>query len=234
MTPAAREAVLRTHRRRQRRPEGLQRRLLSHADRRATCSRCSIRCAGWRGDSARWLEITNLVIPRANDSPEEIERMCRWIADELGPDVPLHFSAFHPRFQADRPRADAAGDAGRGLRHRPALRPALRLHRQRQRPPPPDHLLPRLRPGGDRAATATSWASIASARAAARSAARRSPAGWTIGRAIGAAAACRSASATMRPQATARRAAAAANTLDRPARPQRSRTGECLRAAGTG
>jgi AmmeMemoRadiSam system radical SAM enzyme/AmmeMemoRadiSam system protein B/AmmeMemoRadiSam system protein A len=51
-----------------------------------------------------WLEITNLIIPRANDSPEELEQMCHWIADELGPDVPVHFSAFHPDFKlADRP-----------------------------------------------------------------------------------------------------------------------------------
>jgi AmmeMemoRadiSam system radical SAM enzyme/AmmeMemoRadiSam system protein B/AmmeMemoRadiSam system protein A len=46
-----------------------------------------------------WLEITNLVIPQSNDSVEEIGRMCTWIAEELGPDVPLHFSAFHPDFQ---------------------------------------------------------------------------------------------------------------------------------------
>ncbi|MGD0899163.1 MAG: AmmeMemoRadiSam system radical SAM enzyme, partial [Thermoguttaceae bacterium] len=46
-----------------------------------------------------WLEITNLVIPGENDSPEEIDRMCRWIAGELGVDVPLHFSAFHPDFR---------------------------------------------------------------------------------------------------------------------------------------
>jgi len=52
-----------------------------------------------------WLEITNLVIPRANDSPQEIERMCEWIAEELGPEVPLHFSAFHPDFRmTDRER----------------------------------------------------------------------------------------------------------------------------------
>ncbi len=49
--------------------------------------------------STTWLEITNLIIPRANDSLEEIERMCRWIAEELGADVPLHFSAFHPDFK---------------------------------------------------------------------------------------------------------------------------------------
>ena len=46
-----------------------------------------------------WVEITNLIIPQANDSPEDLERMCRWIRNELGPDVPLHFSAFHPDFK---------------------------------------------------------------------------------------------------------------------------------------
>ncbi|HEX7380332.1 MAG TPA: AmmeMemoRadiSam system radical SAM enzyme [Pirellulales bacterium] len=46
-----------------------------------------------------WFEITNLVIPRANDSPDEIRQMCRWVLDHLGPDVPLHFTAFHPDFR---------------------------------------------------------------------------------------------------------------------------------------
>jgi len=46
-----------------------------------------------------WVEITNLVIPQANDSRDELEQMCRWIVEELGPDVPLHFSAFHPDFK---------------------------------------------------------------------------------------------------------------------------------------
>ncbi len=51
-----------------------------------------------------WLEITNLLIPGENDAPAEIERMCRWIAADLGLDVPLHFSAFHPAFElADHP-----------------------------------------------------------------------------------------------------------------------------------
>ena len=76
------------------------------------------------------------------------------------------------RLQAVGPRADAAGDAGRGLRHRPPLRPALRLHRQRQRPRSPEHLLPRLRPGGDRARRLSCWAAITFAKAAARTAAR--------------------------------------------------------------
>jgi pyruvate formate lyase activating enzyme len=43
-----------------------------------------------------WFEITNLLIPGENDSPQEIDEMTRWIAAELGPDVPVHFTAFHP------------------------------------------------------------------------------------------------------------------------------------------
>ena len=43
-----------------------------------------------------WLEITTLLIPGENDSDQEIDQMTHWIADRLGPDVPLHFSAFHP------------------------------------------------------------------------------------------------------------------------------------------
>ncbi len=43
-----------------------------------------------------WVEITTLVIPGRNDSDEELRTMSAWIMRELGPDVPLHFSAFHP------------------------------------------------------------------------------------------------------------------------------------------
>jgi pyruvate formate lyase activating enzyme len=43
-----------------------------------------------------WFEITTLLIPGENDSPAEIEALCRWVLEELGPDVPLHFTAFHP------------------------------------------------------------------------------------------------------------------------------------------
>ncbi len=52
-----------------------------------------------------WLEITTLLIPEANDSSAEIESECRWIHEHLGPEVPLHFTAFHPDFRMrDRPR----------------------------------------------------------------------------------------------------------------------------------
>lgn len=43
-----------------------------------------------------WIEITTLLIPGENDSPKEIEEMCTWIYSNLGPNVPIHFSAFHP------------------------------------------------------------------------------------------------------------------------------------------
>jgi pyruvate formate lyase activating enzyme len=43
-----------------------------------------------------WLELTTLLIPGENDSESEIEEMTQWVMEHLGPDVPLHFSAFHP------------------------------------------------------------------------------------------------------------------------------------------
>jgi len=46
-----------------------------------------------------WLEITTLLIPGLNDSKEELNDLTRWIVKELGPDVPVHFSAFHPAYQ---------------------------------------------------------------------------------------------------------------------------------------
>ena len=46
-----------------------------------------------------WTEITTLLIPGQNDSDEELTRMCGWIARELGLDVPLHFTAFHPDYK---------------------------------------------------------------------------------------------------------------------------------------
>ncbi len=46
-----------------------------------------------------WTEITTLLIPGENDSPEEIKQECEWIVENLGQDVPLHFTAFHPDFK---------------------------------------------------------------------------------------------------------------------------------------
>lgn len=51
-----------------------------------------------------WTEITTLLIPGLNDSDGEIRQLSRWVVTELGPDVPLHFSAFHPDHRMlDRP-----------------------------------------------------------------------------------------------------------------------------------
>jgi pyruvate formate lyase activating enzyme len=56
-----------------------------------------------------WFEITTLLVPGENDSNEELERLSRWIADRLGPDVPLHFTAFHPDWKMlDKPRTPPA------------------------------------------------------------------------------------------------------------------------------
>jgi pyruvate formate lyase activating enzyme len=46
-----------------------------------------------------WFEITTLLIPGQNDSDEELDAMTRWVVDNLGPDVPHHFTAFHPDFR---------------------------------------------------------------------------------------------------------------------------------------
>ena len=55
-------------------------------------------------ETSVWTEITTLVIPGLNDSERELTELAEWIAGELGVDVPLHFSAFHPDYKlADVP-----------------------------------------------------------------------------------------------------------------------------------
>ncbi|MDR3390693.1 MAG: AmmeMemoRadiSam system radical SAM enzyme [Sulfuriferula sp.] len=62
-----------------------------------------------RHETDVWFEITTLLIPGKNDSDEEISAMCQWIMQQLGPDVPLHFSAFHPDYKMpDIPQTPAA------------------------------------------------------------------------------------------------------------------------------
>ncbi|HUK53583.1 MAG TPA: AmmeMemoRadiSam system radical SAM enzyme [Candidatus Binatia bacterium] len=56
-----------------------------------------------------WFEITNLLIPTLNDDPAEIRKLCEWVLEHLGPDVPVHFTAFHPDFKLrDKPRTPPA------------------------------------------------------------------------------------------------------------------------------
>jgi pyruvate formate lyase activating enzyme len=52
-----------------------------------------------RHETKVWLEITTLLIPEKNDSSSELEAECKWIMKELGPDVPVHFTAFHPDYK---------------------------------------------------------------------------------------------------------------------------------------
>jgi pyruvate formate lyase activating enzyme len=62
-----------------------------------------------RHETDVWLEITTLLIPGENDSNEEIERECRWVVEHLGPEVPVHFTAFHPDWKLnDRPPTPGA------------------------------------------------------------------------------------------------------------------------------
>jgi pyruvate formate lyase activating enzyme len=52
-----------------------------------------------------WLEITNLIIPTLNDDPKELRKLSEWVLEHLGPEVPLHFTAFHPDFKLrDKPK----------------------------------------------------------------------------------------------------------------------------------
>jgi pyruvate formate lyase activating enzyme len=56
-----------------------------------------------------WLELTTLVIPGQNDDDDELRRLSRWCVEHLGPETPLHFSAFHPDFKmTDVPRTPPA------------------------------------------------------------------------------------------------------------------------------
>jgi len=49
-----------------------------------------------RNETTVWFELTTLLIPGQNDSVDEIDQMTRWVVANLGPDVPMHFTAFHP------------------------------------------------------------------------------------------------------------------------------------------
>ena len=46
-----------------------------------------------------WVEVTNLVVPGLNDDFKKVEEMCKWIGENLGRDVPIHFSRFHPDYK---------------------------------------------------------------------------------------------------------------------------------------
>lgn len=60
-------------------------------------------------ETKAWLELTTLIIPGENDSEDELEKMTQWVVENLGADVPIHFSAFHPDWKMqDKPRTPIA------------------------------------------------------------------------------------------------------------------------------
>lgn len=76
-------------------------------------------------ETSVWFEITTLLIPGENDSDAELDAMSRWVVDNLGPDVPLHFTALHPDWKMmDKTRTPTATlrraraiAKGNGVRH---------------------------------------------------------------------------------------------------------------------
>ena len=78
-----------------------------------------------RHETRTWLELTTLLIPGANDSEAELQALTQWVAEHLGPDVPLHFTAFHPAGAMPRTPATPLATLlearrialGNGLRH---------------------------------------------------------------------------------------------------------------------
>ena len=60
-------------------------------------------------DEGVWLEITNLVVPGWTDKPDEIKRMCNWLAENGFSDTPLHFSRFHPQYKLEHVTPTPAG-----------------------------------------------------------------------------------------------------------------------------
>jgi pyruvate formate lyase activating enzyme len=60
-------------------------------------------------ETSVWFELTTLLIPGQNDSDRELDEMTKWVASHLGPDVPMHFTAFHPDYKMlDVPPTPAA------------------------------------------------------------------------------------------------------------------------------
>jgi pyruvate-formate lyase-activating enzyme len=97
-----------------------------------------------------WLEITTLLIPGRNDGDDEITSECTWIRENLGADMPVHFSPIPPRLQDDEYAADTARHADAGPPYRSQRRPAIRLHRKRPRHPGRQHVVSRLQIRGHR------------------------------------------------------------------------------------
>ena len=83
-----------------------------------------------RHETTCWFEITTLLIPGLNDGDDEIDAMTTWIAEHVGTDVPLHFTAFHPDFKM----TDVPPTPPETLRRAPKV-PAFSAQRPATSPP---------------------------------------------------------------------------------------------------
>ena len=106
-----------------------------------------------RHETGVWFEITNLIIPTLNDDASEFKQLCEWVLENLGDDVPLHFTAFHPDFKLrDKPATPPETLASRAP-HRPRDGPEVCVrgqHLLRRR----EHHLSGLQAAGDHALVA--------------------------------------------------------------------------------
>ena len=69
-----------------------------------------------RHETDTWLELTTLLIPGENDSDKELDEMTGWVVEHLGPDVPMHFTAFHPDWKMRNVEATPAATLSRARR----------------------------------------------------------------------------------------------------------------------
>ena len=106
MHDAAAARVLREDGRGERRSQGVHRRVLLQALTGVAAAAGARHARYLRHETDVWFEITTLLIPAKNDSDEEIDQLSNGSAKELGTDVPLHFTAFHPDYKMTdtRPR----------------------------------------------------------------------------------------------------------------------------------
>ena len=116
-------------RRRQRRSQVLQRRLLPQVLRSAP--RAGPRDAPAYRAAGIWLEVTTLLIPGLNDDRAELTAMARWIPTELGPDTPWHLSRFFPAYRMGDVPPTPISTLRAGGRDRPGGRSRPRLRGQR-------------------------------------------------------------------------------------------------------
>ena len=174
--------VLPAHGRRQRRPQGVHRGVLQARHRRPPRSRCSTRSSTCATRPTSGSRSPTSSSPATTTATPSSRRMSAWIAEHLGPDVPLHFTAFHPDFKMlDVPHTPPATlTRARDIARRHGLRYVYtgNVHDTAGC----EHVLPGLRPAWWSSATGTCSARTTSpTTAAAGPAARRSP-GATTGR----------------------------------------------------